>query len=133
MDTSVLVIGVFTMIWAIGLIVGTAYLRGGTHTVRRLAPQLAIFVPVFLLVVIAESVIFQNNGGMALGLMLLPVVAVGLVVQGLRRRRLRMAAPVDANISTGSTPATRRFVVIWVIVLLAGSTVVSFLASKAGL
>jgi hypothetical protein len=133
MDLPTLFIGALVLLWGLGLLVGIVYLRGGGAAVRRMTPQLAIIFPIALLVVIAESVIIRNGGDGALTLVLL---AVGLVIlaRGIRRyRRTRITAPHDASASTALTPQMRNFALIAIAVVIVGSILMSFLASKAGL
>lgn len=133
MELSVVVVGVIVVIWTIGLIVGVSYLRGGGEAVRRLAPRLAIILPIFVVVVVAEAVIVKDAGTRALDLVILPVVAFTLVLQIRRYRRVRRTAPDDPTASTAFTPQIRMFVIIAIAVLVIGLILVSFLAARAGL
>jgi predicted MFS family arabinose efflux permease len=133
MDPSMLPISAFILIWTSGLYVGMAYLRGGRSAVRRVARQLAVIIPIAALFLLAESVVMNNVGAMTVGLVLLPVMLFTLARQIRRYRHLRATAPDDVRAAIAFTPAIRNFAIAAIAVMLVGSILVAFLASKAGL
>jgi hypothetical protein len=134
MDWSfTLVFGGFVLIWTIGLIIGMAYLRGGLGAVRLVAPRLAILIPILVLTLVVQAIVTSKVGAMTVGLVLLPVVLVTLVLQIRRYRHIRATAPDDVRASVAFTPPIRTFAIIAFVIMLVGSFLLAFLASRAGL
>ena len=123
----------FAIVWAAGLLVGMAYLRGGREYVRLVLPRLAIIVPLAALLFLVESFVSNRFTNLVVGVVLLPVVFIVLGLQIRRYRHVRATAPDDPMASTAFTPQIRRFVIVGIAALVIGSILVSFLASKAGL
>lgn len=134
MDWSfTLVFGGFILIWTIGVLTGIAYLRGGRDAVGRILPRLAILIPILVLTLVVQSIVTSKVGNMTVGLVLLPVVLVTLVLQIRRYRHIRATAPDDVRASVAFTPPIRTFAIIALVIMLVGSILLAFLASRAGL
>lgn len=133
MDPSALLFGAFVMLWTVGFFMGMAYLRGGREAVRLVLPRLAISVPLAALLFLVASFVSNRFSNLAIGVVLIPVVFVTLGLQIRRYRQLRATAPDDVRASVAFTGAIRNFAILAIVVLIVGTILVSFLASKAGL
>ncbi len=123
----------FVLLWTTGLLAGMAYVRGGREAVRLVLPRLAISVPLAALLFLVASFVSNRFSNLAIGVVLIPVVFVTLGLQIRRYRHLRATAPDDVRASVAFTGAIRNFAIVAIVVLIVGSILVSFLASKAGL
>jgi hypothetical protein len=130
MDTSMVVVGGFVLIWTIGYLLGLAYLKGGATALRRVLPRVALIVPVLIVVLVFQGVVSQAVGSITVGLVLLPVVLIVLV--GQIRRLRHLGAARDAGGAQVVTPAMRSFAVVAFVVLIVGTILLSFLAARAG-
>jgi hypothetical protein len=134
LDPSTIFIVTFVLIWTIGLVLGAAYLRGGRQAVRRALPQVAIIVaigPVVLVVLAVESIVSHGFNDLTFGVVLLPVVLITFVVQ-IRRLRRQEATARAAGRPAAFTPAIRRFAIAWILVMVIGTILLSYVAARAG-
>ena len=133
MDRSAYLFGAFAMLWVVGLFIGMAYIRGGREAVRNVLPRLAIVVLLGVLVFLVEALVASRVGRIDIGLVLLPVVLVLIVLQIRRYRQVRATEADDVRASAAFTPAIRNFAIVAIVILMVGSIVLSFLASRIGL